>query len=40
VRRWRKIEAERAAASGSNADTEMQDGLPGGAEAEKPPKGN
>ena len=43
VRRWRKLEAERAAAAGTKAtgdEAEMQDGLPGGAEAEKPPKGN
>ncbi|MGF9692740.1 endolytic transglycosylase MltG [Rhizobium sp. 0TCS1.26] len=38
VRRWRKIEADRAAAGG--ADQELSDGLPGGADAEKPPKGN
>jgi UPF0755 protein len=38
VRRWRKIEADRAAAGG--ADQELSDGLPGGVEAEKPPKGN
>ncbi|WP_137135214.1 endolytic transglycosylase MltG [Rhizobium sp. FKY42] len=36
VRRWRKIEAERANASG---DT-LNGGSPGGADAEKPPKGN
>ena len=38
VRRWRKIEADRTAAGG--ADQELSDGLPGGADAEKPPKGN
>ncbi len=35
VRRWRKVEADRA--SGSD---EVVDGQPDGAEAEKPPKGN
>jgi UPF0755 protein len=34
VRRWRKIEAERAAAGGT-PETAV-DGQPGGAEAEKP----
>lgn len=34
VRRWRKIEAEKAA-SGGNPDV-VVDGQPGGAEAEKP----
>ncbi|MFD1746158.1 endolytic transglycosylase MltG [Rhizobium helianthi] len=38
VRRWRKIEAERANAE--TDDEELMDGLPGGAEAEKPPKAN
>lgn len=37
VRRWRKIEAERANATPD--DETLMDGLPGGAEAEKPPKG-
>lgn len=37
VRRWRKIEAERANAS---PDDDLMDGLPGGNDAEKPPKGN
>jgi UPF0755 protein len=37
VRRWRRIEAERAA---SAADTEVVDGQPDGAEAEKPVAGN
>lgn len=36
VRRWRKIEAERANAE--TDDESMMDGLPGGEEAEKPPK--
>ncbi len=43
VRRWRKIEADRASAGGGGAtagQADMQDGLPGGADAEKPPKGN
>ncbi|MCY1664030.1 endolytic transglycosylase MltG [Rhizobium sp. SL86] len=38
VRRWRKMEAERAKATG--AAEEAQDGLPGGNQAEKPPQGN
>jgi UPF0755 protein len=37
VRRWRRIEAERAT---SPADTEVVDGQPDGAEAEKPAAGN
>jgi UPF0755 protein len=37
VRRWRKLEAERASTA---ADPEVVDGQPDGAEAEKPPKGN
>lgn len=36
VRRWRKVEADRAA----NNNEEVVDGQPDGAEAEKPPKGN
>lgn len=36
VRRWRKIESERANATPD--DEALMDGLPGGAEAEKPPK--
>ncbi len=34
VRRWRRIESERA------ANSEVVDGQPDGDEAEKPPKGN
>jgi UPF0755 protein len=37
VKRWRRVEAERAAAGGGN---EVVDGQPDGDEAEKPPKGN
>ncbi|MCO5730767.1 endolytic transglycosylase MltG [Rhizobium sp. SSA_523] len=39
VRRWRKLEAERAKQDGTTAEI-VDDGLPGGNEAEKPPKGN
>ncbi|MGE6739106.1 endolytic transglycosylase MltG [Allorhizobium pseudoryzae] len=38
VRRWRKLEAERAKTTG--ATEQPMDGLPGGNEAEKPPQGN
>ncbi len=38
VRRWRKLEAERAKTTG--ATEQPMDGLPGGNQAEKPPQGN
>ncbi|MDO1581693.1 endolytic transglycosylase MltG [Rhizobium oryzicola] len=38
VKRWRKIEAERANAA--DAENAVVDGQPGGPEAEKPPKGD
>ena len=39
VKRWRKVESDRAAAAGTSND-EVVDGQPDGADAEKPPKGN